>query len=299
MSNWSGKSRGGAFGYRFFIFLIKHTCIKGVYFFIRIVAFYFLLFSKKAPINFYFRKIHSYRRLKTIKSIYQNYCLLGEVLVDKIMVLSGMKPRFTYSFEGEEFLQEMSNEGKGGMLIGAHIGNWEMAGHLLDRIDTRVNIVMLEAEHEKITKVLDDVFVNRSFNIIPQKDDYSHLFRISEAFKNNEFVVIHGDRYMPDTNTISTSFLGKPAKFPSGPLYLASKNNVPVTFVYTVKDSATHYHFYATPGKVFPYPSNMKTRKQNITGMVESYVSSLENIVKKYPLQWFNYYHFWEEETIK
>ena len=122
---------------------------------------------------------------------------------------------------------------------------------------------------------------------------------VLDAFKNNEFVVIHGDRYMPGTNTISISFLGKPAKFPSGPLYLASKYNVPVTFVYTVKDSATHYHFYATPGKVFPYPSNIKTRKQNITGMVESYVSSLENIVKKYPLQWFNYHHFWEEETIK
>ena len=111
MSRWSGKSRGGAFGYRFFIFLIKHTCIKGVYFFIRIVAFYFLLFSKKASINFYFRKIHSYTRLKTFKSIYQNYCLLGEVLVDKIMVLSGMKPKFTYSFEGEEFLQEREEFG--------------------------------------------------------------------------------------------------------------------------------------------------------------------------------------------
>ncbi len=246
---------------------------------------------------FYFRKIHAYRRSRAIKSIYLNYCLLGEVIVDKVMVLSGMKSRFTYSFEGEEYLQEISNEGKGGILIGAHIGNWEMAGQLLDRIDTRVNIVMHEAEHERIKKVMGDIIANRSFNVIPQKDDYSHLFKISEAFKNNEFVVLHGDRYMPGANTISTGFLGKTAKFPSGPLYLASKNKVPVSFVYTLKASATHYHFYATPAKVFPYPSKMKTRKQNIRGMVDEYVSSLEDIVHKYPLQWFNYHHFWDKET--
>lgn len=297
MSEWSGKSRGGIWGYRFFIFLIRHTGIKIVYVFIRVVAVYFLVFTKKAPIYFYFRSIHGYKRSKTIKSIYQNYCMLGEVLVDKVMVLNGMTSRFTYTFEGEEYLKEISNKGKGGILIGAHIGNWEMAGQLLDRIDTRVNIVMLEAEHEKIMKVMGDIIKNRNFNIIPHKDDYSHLFQISEAFKNNEFVVLHGDRYMPGTNTVSTDFLGRQAKFPSGPLYLASKNNVPVSFVYTLKDSASHYHFYATPGKLFPYPSKLKTRKPHIKGMVDEYVSSLEKIIRKYPLQWFNYHHFWEKET--
>lgn len=298
MTEWSGKSRGGVWGYRFFIFLIKHTNIKIVYIFIKVVAVYFLVFTNKASLNFYFRKIHGYKRGKSIKSIYQNYCMLGEVLVDKVMVLYGLASRFTYSFEGEEYLQEMSTKGKGGILIGAHIGNWEMAGQLLDRIDVRINILMLEAEHEKITKVMGDINANRSFNIIPHKDDYSHLFLISEAFKNNEFVVLHGDRYMKGANTLSTSFLGKPAKFPSGPLYLASKNNVPVSFVYTMKDSATHYHFYATPGKVFPYPSKLKTRKLYIKGMLDEYVSSLEKIVRKYPLQWFNYHHFWETEKV-
>ena len=297
MSDWSGKSRGGVWGYRFFIFLIKHTNIKVVYFCIKVVAIYFLVFTNKVSLYFYFRKIHGYKRGRTIKSIYKNYCILGEVLVDKVMVLNGMTSRFTYSFEGEEYLQEMSNGGKGGILIGAHIGNWEMAGQLLDRIDTRINILMLEAEHEKIRKEMDDFVGNRNFNIIPHKDDYSHLFLISEAVKNNEFVVLHGDRYLPGANTVSTSFMGKPARFPSGPLYLASKNNVPVSFVYTLKDSPTHYHFYATPGKVFPYPSKLKTRKLHIKGMVDEYVSSLENIVSKYPLQWFNYHHFWEKET--
>ena len=83
------------------------------------------------------------------------------------------------------------------MLISAHIGNWEIAGQLLDRIKTSVNIVMLEAEHERIKAMLDEVMIKKNMNIIPVKEDYTHLIKISSALKNNELVAIHGDRFMP------------------------------------------------------------------------------------------------------
>lgn len=296
MPGWSGKSKGGTVGYRFFIALIRHTSIRFTYFFVRIVALYYLMVSRKAAMRFYFRKVLGYGRLKAFWSIYKNFCLLGEILVDKVAMLSGAKTDYTFSFEGEKHLHAMSEEGNGGVLIGAHMGNWEVAGQLLERINTRVNIVMLEAEREKIRETLDRVMVNKRLNVISHREDYSHLFAIDEAFRKNEFVVIHGDRYLPGSNTVTVPFMGIPARFPSGPLYLASKKGVPVSFVYSLKDSGTHYHFYATPGKIFPYPSRMKTRKEEIRKMVESYVDSLEFMVRKYPLQWFNYYHFWEKK---
>ena len=77
MSGWSGKSKGGALGYRFFILLIRNTSIRFTYFFIRIVAFYYLIFSSKNAMRFYFREIHEFGKWKTVKSIYSNYCLLG------------------------------------------------------------------------------------------------------------------------------------------------------------------------------------------------------------------------------
>jgi predicted LPLAT superfamily acyltransferase len=296
MPGWSGKSKGGALGYRFFILLIRNTSFQFTYFFIHIVAFYYLVFSSKKAMKFYFREIHEFGKWKTVKSIYRNYCLLGEILVDKVAMLSGIDKGFTFSFEGEHHLQSMSEQGRGGVLIGAHMGNWEVAGQLLDRIDTPVNIVMVEAEHESIMKTLDKVIVNRKIRIIPQKEDYSHLFLINDAFKRNEFVVIHGDRYLPGTNTVTMPFMGKSAQFPSGPLYLASKHEVPVSFVYTLKESSSHYHFFATEAKIFPYPSKIKTRKAEIRKMMDSYVESLEIMVRKYPLQWFNYYQFWNED---
>ncbi|MEN8119808.1 MAG: lysophospholipid acyltransferase family protein [Bacteroidota bacterium] len=296
MTTWSGKSRGGKVGYQFFILLLKYTNIKVTYFFIRFVALYFLIASDKTSIKFYFSSVFGYSKLKTLISIYKNYCLLGEVLIDKIAILAGFKGKFTFDFEGENNLQQIVQNKKGGLLIGAHMGNWEVAGQLLERLDTKINVVLYEAEHEKIKDLLDNKMKKNDANLIPIKDDFSHLFSIKEAFNRNELVVMHGDRFLNGTNTVSMEFLNKPAQFPTGPLYLASKNNVPVSFVYTLKDSATHYHFYATKGKTNPYPSKIKTRKQEIRTMVQDYVTSLESIIKKYPLQWFNYYPFWEEE---
>ncbi len=298
MTSWSGKSRGGKFGYRFFISLLKYTNIKVTYFFIKFVALYFLIVSDKTSSKFYFKKILGYNRLKTLLGIYKNYCLLGQVLIDKISVLSGLEKTFTFDFEGESFLRQMVQKKKGGLLIGAHMGNWEVAGQLLKRLDIKINIVMYEAEQKKIKELLENNMVKNDANIISIKDDFSHLFKIKEAFNNNEMVVMHGDRFLLGTNTITMNFMNKSAQFPTGPLYLASKNNVPVSYVYALKKSATHYHFYATKGKVYPYPAKIKNRKQELTNMVQDYINSLESIIKKYPLQWFNYYPFWEEEKI-
>lgn len=296
MPAWSGKSKGGTLGYRFFLALIRHTSLSVSYFFIRIVAVYYFLFAEKASLRFYFREIHGYGKGQTLRNIYKNYCLLGEVLVDKVALLSGKKTGFSFSFDGEEYLNEMSSGGKGGVLIGAHMGNWEVAGQLLERIDIPVNILMKETEHEQIKSLLEKAMIKRNIRVIPQKEDYSHLFLIDEALKNHEFVVMHGDRYSEGAASLALPFLGKEALFPSGPLYLASKSGVPVSFVYTMKEGKDHYHFYATPGKIFPYPSRIKTRKDEIRIMVEHYVKSLEPMVRKYPLQWFNYYPFWEDE---
>lgn len=296
MASWSGKSKGGKFGYVFFILLLKYTNIKIVYFFIRLVAFYFLIVSNKNPIRYYFEKIHGYGKLKTIVSIYQNYYLLGQVLIDKISVLSGYKNPFTYDFEGEEFLRKMAEDKKGGLLIGAHIGNWEIAGQLLKRIDIKVNIVMYEAEHKSIKAIYNKYNIVNNATIIPIKDDFSHLFKIKNAFEKHELVVMHGDRFLDNTKTITINFMNKPAKFPVGPFYLASKYKVPISYVYALKETPTHYHFFASKAKQYPYIANKKDWIKNLNNILQDYVVSLEQIIKKYPLQWFNYYYFWNEK---
>jgi predicted LPLAT superfamily acyltransferase len=226
-------------------------------------------------------------------NLYRNYYAFGQVLIDKVAAMAGFSDKFSYDFEGEEHLRSMKD---GGLLISAHIGNWEIAGNLLNRLDTRFNIVMFDEEHERIKEMLSEVMVNKNVNVIVLKDDLSHLIEIRNALNNKELIAIHGDRFVEGSKTVRMDFLGKNALFPEGPFYLAAKFNVDVSYVFAMKETNSHYHFYATPAKRYGESGQRKMTEAMIRPIMEDYLGALEKTLLKYPLQWFNYYRFWENE---
>lgn len=296
MSKWTGKSKGNPLGYRIFIALLKID-IRLAYYLLYPVTFFYLFFSNKKNISYFYGKRLGYGQVKTICSIYNNYLLLGKVIIDKIAILSGQKGQYTFDFEGEKYLHQLVENKQGGLLLGAHMGNWEVAGELLERVDSVINILMVDVENQNLKELMNETMREKKVNIIPIKDDMSHLFAVIEAFKNKELVAMHGDRFVEDTPTVELSFLGAKAKFPIGPMMLASKYSIPVSFVFTLKESNTHYHFYASEGKVYPSFRKPDLKEETNREMVNDYVKHLETVVKKYPLQWFNYHQFWSNET--
>ncbi len=297
MSVWSGKTRGGVLGYKIFIFCLKNINIRFSYALLRGVAAYFWLFSNKRPLHYFYQNRLGYSKYKSYKSIYNNYVMLGECLLDKIVVMAGLKNKFTFDFDGEEYLNQLAKEKRGAFLVGAHIGNWEIAGQLLNRIETKVHIVMLDAEHQKIKTLLQDVLKEKRMSIITISDSYDHLYAIGEALKRGEFIAIHGDRFVAGAKTVGCDFLGEKAQFPTGPIYMASKFQTPVCFVSAIKKGNFHYHFKATKPETLPLLRSAKSRNQELQKLVIPYVENLEREVRENPTQWFNFYPFWNTQN--
>jgi predicted LPLAT superfamily acyltransferase len=293
MSSWRGKTRGGVLGYKIFVWTLKHFGLSFAYFLLFFVVTYFVFSSRKAfsSIYYYFRRILNYSVFRSLISVYINYYYFGQIILDKIALLAGFQNRFTFNFEGEEYLRQMD---KGGLLISGHIGNWEIAGQLLNRLEKNINILLFDAEHEQIKGYLSDVFKERRVNFIIIKEDYSHLKEIREALGRGEIIAMHGDRFIEGNKVFQVEFLGKPALFPAGPVNLAARFGVPVSYVFAVKETRTHYHFFATPLKKIEFSTNLKKREFILKEAVEEYVSAFEKTVKRYPLQWFNFYKFWD-----
>lgn len=205
--------------------------------------------------------------------------------------MAGFDAKFTFDFDGEDNLREMDS---GGIIISAHTGNWEVAGQLLKRLDKRINLLMFDAEEQRIKQYLNTVHVFKNINIIVIRDDLSHIYEIKNALDRNELIAMHGDRFVEKSKTITCNFIGKDAPFPYGPFFLASKFNVPVSFTYAMKESGRHYHFYATPLYTFQKTTSRVEREKEISSLLNEYSKETEKILKKYPLQWFNYYDFWK-----
>jgi predicted LPLAT superfamily acyltransferase len=291
--SWLGKSKGNRLGYAIFINLLKTWGARPAYFLLRFVAAYYFLFSRESSRNilYFFRKRLGFPFFKSIGKLYQNYYWFGQTLIDRVIIMSGLKNKLSFKFEGEEYLHRMVSGGKGGLMLSAHLGNWEIAGYLLRRLNTKINIVMFDGEDRGLKEYLDKSTGSHNAHIILLKEDLSHIYEIIEALGNNEFVVMHADRFLYGNKTLENLFLGETARFPAGPFVLASKLNVPVSFVYALKDTHIHYHFYATPGVIY----QNREKEDTPARILKDFVTSLEKMVKQYPEQWYNYYPFWDK----
>lgn len=294
MPQWQGKSRGNALGYRIFVFVIRYLGVIPAYLLLRFVAAYYFLFSWSSSVHSYsyFRHRLKYSWFKAIVSLYKNYYVFGQTLLDKIVVMAGFRNKFTFHFDGEEHLHAIVRAGKGGILLSAHVGNWEAAGHLLEVLNTRVNVVMFDGEHQRIKDYLNDVTGGRNFNVIVIREDMSHVYAIGEALQKNELICLHADRFLEGNKIRLQNFLSEPAYFPDGPFLLATGFKVPVSIVFAFKESAAHYHFYGSA----PIERDATEPKPDfVNRLMDTFTRELEQKVKRYPLQWFNYYNFWSK----
>ena len=290
MAQWDGKSRGAVIGYKIFNFFIRNFGLRFAYFVLYFVAFYFFFFSFKGTkaIFYYFHRRLGYSKFKSIFKVYRNYCVFGQTVIDKVAISSGLRNKFTYEFDGVEILKHLLRNKKGGILISAHVGNFEIAEFFFNEIDdlSQINLVTTDNEHGAIKEYIESVSSKSKLNLILIKGDLSHIFEINNALNNNELICFTGDRYFEGSKTLSEKLLGKEAKFPAGTFLLSSKLKVPVVFVYVMKESAKHYHLYTREANI---------KITNAQNLLKSYTESIAWVLKKYPYQWFNYFDFWEE----
>ena len=299
-AKWEGKSRGTVLGHKIFVFILNHLGLKLAYIVLRFVALYYFLFARKSNKNiyFFFHDVLKYKRTTAYLKIYKNYYIFGQTILDKVALLAGVKTKFTIDHEGGKNLDKIAAMGKGGILVSAHIGNWEIAGQLLNRLETTFNILMYENERANLKEYLEKVEKKKNVKIIAIKDgEMGHLIELHNAFSNNELVVMHGDRFREKAITTEAKFLGKTAIFPAGPFIMAAKFGVPISVVFAVKETNTHYHFFATdPIEV----KRTRTEEQTnvaVKELLDKYIAEFEKMVYRYPEQWFNYYAFWKEQV--
>ena len=286
---WNGKSRGGRFGYQFFVYTIRLLGLRCAYIFLAFIVIYFIPFAPKAT-----RAIWRYNRQKrrlgvlaSVKELYCHYYVFGQTLIDKMAMRGGLNEKYRYEFDNYTRFLEILNSGDGVVMMGAHIGCWEAGAGFFGTYGKKINIVMLDAEHQQIKDVLEEnASQENNYNIIPLNQNIiDAMLQIKVALNNGEYICFNGDRYMEKDHTAVVDFMGSKALFPMGLFKIAAKCRVPVVFYYSMREPNRTYRF------IFEEPvidGKMTTEK-----LLEQYVKSLEKIVEKYPRQWFNFYDFW------
>jgi predicted LPLAT superfamily acyltransferase len=290
---WVAKAQGNSAGTRLFIWIISKIGIVPAYIVLLFAAAQYTLCDRKTK-----RVLKDFRmRLKLPSSVYHLYCHFynfGMSLVDRYAYLLTQKQFFKFTVHKEDLIEQEVRAGKGVILLGAHFGNWELAGNLLQgRLNARVNFLMYDAESKAVKDAVAKATANRQVNIIfVGKNSTDTSIALINALHRGEIVCLHGDRVLGEQRSVIVSFMGYDVRFPAGPFILAAASGAPVIPIFAVKTGLLSYSFSAHDPIRFEHCSRHE-RQDLVDNAVKRYTILLEAMVRKYPLQWFNYYHFW------
>lgn len=293
---WQGRTDGTNWMHRWLITSLKFLNLRFVYtgMAVFVIPFY-MLFSHKSylAIYHYFRQHHHYGPLKAFRYVYLNHVRFGQIIIDRFAAYAGKK--FQFELEGYDMLLNLSQQESGFVILSSHVGNYELAGYAFKSETKRYCTLVFSGEAQTVMANRDRLLSENNITMIPVKEDMSHVFAISNALANGDIVSIPCDRIFGSPRFVVCDFLGSKAHFPLGPYAMALQRDAPTLAIFIMKQSAYKYKGYIrrieTDSSV-----TTKNRTEQAAALAQSYVSELEDILQRYPEQWFNYYEFWQAD---
>jgi len=228
---------------------------------------------------------------------FRHFLAFGEALLDG--VIASMQPPNEFHMEANErtLMAELAQSGQGILMIGSHFGNLAYSRSIAqNNKNLVVNILIYEQHAANFTTLLADASPASRLNLIQVTElDLELALRLKEKVQHGEWLVIAGDRVPIKTgdNICSATFFGEAAKFPIGPYVLAKLLGCPVYLLHCFRfQGQYHVGMELFQNEITP---SRRNRRRSYHDEVQKYATALERQVIREPLQWFNFYDFWDE----
>lgn len=290
--DWRGHTDGTPWMQRMLVRLLRVIPVEVIYGIVALVIPFYLVFdgrARRAAWRFYRKRIGA-SRWRSFWSVYANEWMLGLVVIDRFASYAGKKFRLKTS--DKENFDRLSARKEGFVQLFSHIGNSEMAGYFFPSTKT-IHVLVYAGETAMMMQGREQLFSQKNVVMVPVSEDMSHVYALSRALSEGQIASMPADRTFGSHRTISIPFLGAPAHFPVGPFRLAVAQGVPVTALFVMKCSSRAYRSYHIP--LVDVKDKGLSRDEAVEMLMRDYVARLEEMVRAYPLQWFNFYDFWQQ----
>jgi len=280
------KQRGNAFGYKILLFIYNFFGYNFVAFILNFVALYYVIFAPSVK-----KSIMSYYKHQNIEFTYKVYFKHLKQFAISIFdrFVSQVKPQeLTFCIHDKDVIDLLNKEG--GVILLSHVGSWASAAHSLNSELPPMNIVMRETTKQNIQKVEKNTNnKEKTVKIIDlNQDAISANIQIANALISNELVALMVDRVVDKRKSIKVDFLDSKVFINKSPFEIAQKVKKPLVAIFVTCNSAKKYDITLE-----------KIEGNTLEEMSQEYSKKLQNIIKEYPLQWYNFYDFFKQQESK
>jgi len=292
---WSSRSIGSNWQHTVFYTLIRLGGKQMAYALLLFVVLYYTLFrpSVRARSRHYLtRRFPGRNPLLMVWDSYRLNLGIGRTLVDRA-VLGILGPgKLDVSLEGKSELDALLKEGRGLIMVTAHVGCWQLAMSSLSTLDTQVNLLIHRDEGDLDRHFFEHGGKQSPYRVINPAGYLGGTLEMLQVLKNGELLCIMGDRIMGgEGSTVATNFLGSPVQLPFSPYKLASATGAPVAVIFPHRSDAGGYALHVA--KIIRVPESLGRSAHAYLPYAMEFVAALEQFVTDHPYQFFNFYNMW------
>jgi predicted LPLAT superfamily acyltransferase len=260
------------------------------------IAAYFFLFAPSA-------RRHSRRFLRLAlgrrpraRDRFRQILSFATTIHDRVYLINEQFKVFNITIEGEDLVRAQLDSGRGALLMGAHMGSFEVMHSLgRRRHGLKVSMAMYEENAHKINSTLAAINPRVKSDIV-SLGRIDSMLNIAERLDHGAFVGVLGDRTLGREPVQAVTLLGERAHLPTGPMRAAAILRCPVFFMAGLYRGRNDYHvvfervadFSGTPAGV---------RNVAVHSAIDRYAATLDRYCRAYPYNWFNFHDFWRNQS--
>lgn len=225
--------------------------------------------------------------------VYRHLLCFGHTVLDRVYFVQDDFDAFDITLDGHEHMQRLAESGRGAILLGAHLGSFEVMRTQSTKYRIPINVVGDFSNAERINSVLRKLNPKLDTKLISVSEGAIKLaLKIRAAIDRGELVAILGDRG-GEGDSMTAEFLGGQVRFPTGPYLLAATLRCPVYLTVALHHPPSGYALYCEPfAEQVVLPRGK--RREAMRPYVERYAQRLAHYCSLAPDNWFNFYSVWE-----
>lgn len=256
------------------------------------IAGYFFLFAPTA-------RRHSRRYLRLAlgrapraRDRFRQILSFATTIHDRVYLLGGRFELFDITLEGEALVLAQADSGRGALLMGAHMGSFEVIRSLgRRRAGLKVAMAMYEDNARKINAALAAIDPDLVSDIV-SLGRIDSMLNIAQRLDGGAFVGVLGDRTLGPEPVQAVTLLGERAYLPTGPMRAAAILRCPVFFMAGLYRAGNNYHVVFERIADFSQTSAAE-RRAAVHAAILRYAAVLDRYCRSDPYNWFNFFDFW------
>lgn len=200
---------------------------------------------------------------------------------------------FALGDENRRVFESVLAEGRGGLLVTGHYGNWEIGGLLMSKVvRLPLTVVAMAESDESVNRMRHDIRARMGIDTLAVRQSLDTALQIRRLLAENRFVAMLIDRHL-GRDRVPVTFFGRRTWFLQTPALLGYMTGAPLVACFLERDRPGHFQTRAV-GPI--HVDRRLPRAEAVQQATQKVADAIEARVRDNPHSWYHFYRYWDAQ---